>query len=51
MDMIRMEEAESLPGFTVLLAKEVNEKEERRHCVWAPGTVALSFAGKQGGVF
>lgn len=32
MDIIGMEEAESLPGFTVLLAKEVNEK-ERRHCV------------------
>mgnify|MGYP007046035857 CR=1 FL=1 len=33
MDIIGMEEAESLPGFTVLLAKEVNENEERRHCV------------------
>ena len=51
MDIIGMEEAESLPGFTVLLAKEVNENEERRHCVQAAGTVALSFADKQGGVF
>lgn len=32
MDIIGMEEAESLPGFTVLLAKKVNRK-ERRHCV------------------
>lgn len=50
MDIIGMEEAESLPGFTVLLAKKVNGK-ERRHCVQAPGTAALSFADKQEGVF